>query len=76
MRQMKDPIQANARGAAILAGVALGATTLEQAASQIEVSHEYQPDPANRRIYDELFDAFLNIYQKNHKIYARLNKLG
>ena len=74
MRQMKDPIQANARGAAILAGVALDATTFEQAAGQIEVAQEYQPDPANRQIYDELYDIFLKIYKKNRKIYARLNK--
>jgi xylulokinase len=74
MRQMEDPIQANARGAAILAGVALGATSFEQAAERIEVAQEYQPNPANRQIYDELFDIFLNIYKKNRKIYARLNK--
>jgi xylulokinase len=74
MRQMENPIQANARGAAILAGVALGATTFEQAAERIEVAQEYQPNPANRQIYDELFDIFLNIYKKNRKIYARLNK--
>ena len=69
-----DRLQANARGAAILAGVALGVTTFEQAAEQIEVAREYQPNPANRQIYDELFDIFLNIYKKNRKIYARLNK--
>ena len=74
MRQMKDPIQANARGAAILAGVALGATTFEQAAARTEVAREYQPNPANRQIYDKLFASFLQIYKKNRKIYAVLNK--
>ncbi len=73
MRQMKDPIQANARGAAILAGVALGATTFQEAADQMEVGREYQPNQAHRGLYDELFDAFLQIYKQNQKIYAGLN---
>ncbi len=74
MRQVEDPIQANARGAAILAGVALGATTFEHAAKQIKIAREYQPNPVNRQIYNELFASFLNIYKNNQKIYARLNK--
>jgi xylulokinase len=74
IRQMKDPIQANARGAAILAGVALGATTFEQAADLVEVEQEYQPDPTHRRLYDELSATFIKIYKQNQKIYAHLNR--
>lgn len=74
MRQMKDPLQANTRGAAILAGVALGATTFEKAASRIEVNREFQPDLKRRELYDELFDTFLKIYRQNQKIYAHLNR--
>ena len=33
---------------AILAGVALGLTTFEEAAQQIEIRQEFEPDPANR----------------------------
>lgn len=74
IRQMKDPLQANTRGAAILAGVALGATTFQEAANQIQVNQEFQPNPANRQLYDELFETFLKIYKQNHKIYAHLNR--
>ncbi len=74
IRQMVDPIQANARGAAILAGVALGATTFERAAEQTEVAQEYQPNPAHRHLYDALFDSFLKIYANNRKIYAKMNR--
>jgi len=74
IRQMKDPIQANARGAAILAGVALGATSFEKAADQIEMNREYLPNPAHRHLYDELFETFLKIYKHNQKIYAHLNR--
>ena len=73
IRQVKDPIQANARGAAILAGVALGATTFQEAARYVEIKQEFVPNLANRTLYNELFDAFLAIYKQNKKIYAGLN---
>jgi xylulokinase len=72
--QMQEPLQANARGAAIIAGVALGATTFEEASRHVEATRLYRPDPANRAIYDELFAVFLEIYKRNRGIYARLNK--
>jgi len=74
IRQMDDPIQANARGAAILAAVALGYTTFDAIAEQVAVTQEYQPNPANRAIYDEMYAAFRDIYKRNRPIYARLNK--
>ncbi|MCA9932420.1 MAG: xylulose kinase [Ardenticatenaceae bacterium] len=73
IRQMVDPIQANARGAAILAGVALGYTTFDAVAEQVAVTQEYQPNPANRAIYNEMYAAFRDIYKRNRSIYARLN---
>lgn len=73
IRQVKDPIQANVRGAAILAGVALGATTFEEAERHVRIKQEYMPDPAQRARYDELFDTFLTIYKQTQKIYAGLN---
>jgi xylulokinase len=74
IRQVKDPLQANTRGAAILAGVALGATTFEEAASQTEIKQEFTPNPTNRELYDNLFDTFLAIYKRNKKIHARLRE--
>ncbi len=76
IRQVSDPIQANARGAAILAGVALNVTTFEEAADRIAIRQEFLPDPANNKIYEELFSAYLDIYKQNKKIYARLNKMS
>ncbi len=73
IRQVKDPIQANTRGAAILAGVALGATTFEEAARRTEIKQQFLPTAANRRIYDQGFETFLAIYEHNRKIHARIN---
>jgi xylulokinase len=74
IRQVKYPLQANTRGAAILAGVALGATTFEEAASQTEIQQEFIPNQTNRELYDNLFDIFLTIYKRNKQIHARLNE--
>ena len=34
----------------------------------------YTPNPENRKLYDELFKEFLNIYKCNKGIYNRLNR--
>jgi xylulokinase len=62
------------RGAAFLAALALGSLTVDDIPSRIEIAKTYQPNPANRKIYDELFDEFVNIYKNNQKTFARLNR--
>ncbi len=74
IRQVKQPIQANLRGAAFLAALALGTLTVDEIAARVEIAQTYQPNPANRQIYDELFAEFVNIYKSNQKIFARLNR--
>lgn len=74
IRQVKDPILANARGAAFLASVALGYLSFDDVSERVKISQHYTPNPENRGIYDELFNEFLDIYKQNQPIYARLNK--
>lgn len=74
IRQVQDPILANARGAAFLASVALGHLSFEDIPGLTKISATYRPNPSNRQIYDELFAEFLNIYKSNKKIYSRLNR--
>ena len=73
VKQVKDPIQSNARGAAFIASVALGYMTFDDIPKYIQFSHTYTPNPENRRIYDQLFEEFLNIYKQNKAIFKRLN---
>lgn len=73
IRQVKDPIQANVKGAAYLASMALGYMKIEDIAQQVEIKRVYKPNPDNLAIYDKLFREFVNIYKKNRSIYARLN---
>ncbi|WKZ34188.1 MAG: FGGY-family carbohydrate kinase [Anaerolineales bacterium] len=74
IRQMKDPIEVNVRGAALLAGAALGHIRYDDIASRVPVAKTYTPSPDHRKVHDELFHEFLAIYENNKKMYARLNK--
>ncbi|MDI6768352.1 MAG: FGGY-family carbohydrate kinase [Anaerolineales bacterium] len=73
IRQVKDPIRAGLRGAAFLATVALGLTTFDEIAARLQITNTFQANPANRRIHDQLFKEFVNLYQANRPICARLN---
>lgn len=74
IRQVKDPIYSNARGAAFLASMALKYITLEDIPQYIQIKAEYTPNPDNRKLYDELFNEFVNYYKVQRKACARMNK--
>jgi len=74
IRQMKDPIEVNVRGAALLASAALGYIRYEDIASRVQVAHTYEPETTHRKLFDEMFAEFIAIYESNKKIYARLNR--
>ncbi len=73
IRQLKDPMQSNARGAAFIAAVALGYIDFEDIPGLVEYKTTYKPNPDNKEIYDKLFREFLNIYKNNRAMYKRLN---
>ena len=74
VRQVKNPIQAVARGAAFLASVGMGYITFGDVSKLIQFEGIYEPNPANRSLYDERFEIFLDLYKHNKKIYERLNR--
>jgi xylulokinase len=74
IRQVKDPIYANVRGAGFLASLALGYLNREQISERIQIARTFIPDASNRRIYDRLFREFLNLYKLHRPAFARLNK--
>jgi len=73
IRQVKDPIQANARGAAFIASVGLGYIQWDHIIKHIEYSNIFKPNPENRKTYDKLFKEYVNIYKVMGKTYKRLN---
>ncbi|MBT4641864.1 MAG: xylulose kinase [Deltaproteobacteria bacterium] len=74
IKQVSDPIQANARGTAYIAAVGMGLMKFEDIPKHLKIKEVYKPNPDNRKIYDELFAAYIDIYNNNKKMYARLNQ--
>jgi xylulokinase len=74
IRQVKDPIMANARGAAFLASISLGFCSFDDIPNLIQFSNVFKPNPDNREIYDTVFKEFLEIYKNNKSMYKRLNQ--
>jgi xylulokinase len=74
IKQVKDPIQANLRGAAFLASISMGYLSVDDIADRVEIAQTYQPNPENRKIYDRLYRQFLTLYKRNKPIFKRLNR--
>ncbi|MBK8615756.1 MAG: FGGY-family carbohydrate kinase [Anaerolineales bacterium] len=74
IQQMKDPMETNVRGAALLASAGLGYLKYDEIGTHVKIANTYTPNPDHRKIYDELFAEFVAIYESNKKIHARLNR--
>lgn len=72
--QVDEPVQSNARGAALVAALGLGHLTVDQIPERVPIRRVYEPRARHRGLYDELFDAYLEFYRANKGIYARLNR--
>jgi xylulokinase len=75
IQQVKDPVKANLRGAAFLASVALKHLTFSDIPNRVEIAETFKPSSENRKIYDELFARFKEVYASNKAIYERLNRV-
>lgn len=73
IRQVSHPIRANARGAALLAAVALGHCRVEELSAKVPVRQTFRPNPANRAVYDEMYGHFRAAYKANRAMYRRMN---
>ena len=73
IKQVQDPIYANARGAAWIAAVGLGEIKYEDIPALIQFKQMYQPQAQHRALYDERFEVFKQIYKQMKNIHARLN---
>jgi xylulokinase len=74
VRQVQDPIQANARGAAFIAGVGLGTIGFGDVPQLVAFKRIYQPTPEHRAVYDDRFEIFVKIYQQMKGVYRKLNR--
>ncbi len=75
IRRVKDPMMANARGAAFIAAVSLGDIEFTDIPGLMAFDGVFHPRPENRRVYDTLFDRFLRLYKVHKKICKSLNRV-
>lgn len=73
IRQVVNPIYANARGAAWIAAVGLGEITFSDVPKLVEFKKRFSPQASSRRIYDERFDIFKQVYKQMKPVYQKLN---
>jgi xylulokinase len=76
IRQVQDPIQTNARGAAWIAAVGLGEITFADVPELVAFRRTYLPIAGNRETYDARAAAFVHIYRQMKGVYRDLNADG
>lgn len=73
IKQVADPIYANAVGAAWIGAAGLGEITFRDVPSLMRFKQVYEPDPANHALYNQRFEIFTRTYRQMKSIYQQLN---
>ena len=75
IKQIRQPVQANARGAGFIAAVALNELDWKDIVDCIKIESIFHPSSKYRDHYHQMFDEFMNIYRNNRHMYQRLNEV-
>jgi xylulokinase len=62
IRQAEQPVLANARGAAMIAAISIGALSWDEVRGLVPIAASYQPDRASKSRYDQQYRAFRELY--------------
>ncbi|MEM0007907.1 MAG: FGGY-family carbohydrate kinase [Candidatus Bathyarchaeia archaeon] len=74
INRVSDPKEVGARGAAIIAMIALGyVKSFEDAETLVKIEAVYEPNSRNVAVYEKIFKEFRSIYKNNRKMFRRLN---
>ena len=74
VEQVDEPVHANLRGSALLAGVGLGLVEPGELRSLVPLAATHHPEPSSRRRYDHLFSEFPALYSAQKGMFKRLNR--
>lgn len=74
IERLADPIHTGLRGAAFVAGIALGDIERAHARELALVDQTFIPDPATRAEYDRLYAEFAKLYKTQKAMFHRLNR--
>lgn len=73
VHQMDEPQYATCLGAALLAFERLGLLRFDEFERLIPIRRVYEPNPANRAVYDALFEQFVAAFKRTRPIFRALN---
>ena len=76
VKRAKLPTQSNSLGAAFIASVSLGYMDWADIPNIVEYDDIFTPQKEYLDHYNALFKEFKGIYERNHKMYRRLNKFN
>ena len=74
VRVPREPIQANVRGAAFLAGIGIGALGFEDIPGRVALQRAFEPQPSNRALYAERYAQFRLAHRRLKPLYRRAFK--
>ena len=73
IKQVEDPLNATVRGAAFVALISLGYRSMQEIPDLVKIKKVFEPNGANRKIYNKMYDQYRQLFKKNKKIFAALN---
>ncbi len=73
IRQVEDPVYANARGAAWIGAAGIGEITISDIKRMVKFKKDYLPNEKNLSLYDQRFSQFLQIYKNMRDVYRQMN---
>jgi xylulokinase len=76
VHQMANPQYTTCLGAGLLAFQRLGRLDFADFATRLPIRRVYEPDPANRAVYDELSTQFVSAFKRTRPIFRALNARG
>ena len=74
IERLADPIHTGLRGAALLAGIALGDVDRARARDHAPIDATFTPDPDARAEYERLYPEFPKLYKAQKDMFRRLNR--
>ena len=74
IHQLAEPRLANVRGAAFLAMDRLGWLPIESIPQRVEIARVFEPSPANREVYNRLYQQFRACYKTLKPVFHALNR--
>jgi xylulokinase len=73
IHQVDEPTHTAARGCALFAFYKLGYRTLEELPDLVKIKKVYEPNEANRPVYDKMYSQFIELYRGSKKVFTGLN---